>query len=485
IHAVDPEAQTTAVNGAEGPTATSNGGPVVVVYVNVNWGTSAYGGAFFRVAMNEIGHALGLATNYSDPGSIMGTDGNVDPTVTPPDQVGTGPDAPPSTTESFPAAPDVNSLQFLYRTDSKDVNLYKFSVTQSGTLNAETLAQRLTPTSQLNTVLSLYNELTLLGVPTAGGQAVSPTNAAIGLEGQTFNITSTTPSGAQLTRTFEFNSGFSLTLPNTPPADGTTFKLAEGATTITFEFALDGRVVSDGNSPIAFNTGDPVSTVATAIINAINFAVKNQGLSGGHPPILATYSGLGVINIGGDAATVFTDVNSGLTMSGSQTLTTPGAVMVRYAPAGSQHDLSVAIASAINSPVLDVLNTPDANHQNGKEQFTLNNGLRSLTFELDASGVASAPGIIPIQFNPGDAAAVIAGKLAAAVNNANPLLGFGEGSASVVGNHVTLNFTTGSVTASTSAVDLGVLNVSATVELTQVQLQGSLTLDLTHVAEFT
>ena len=477
VRAVSPTAPPTNINGAEGPTKTSNGAPVVVVNGNVNWGQNEYGGNFFRVAMDEIGKALGLGNNYDQPGSIEGTAGFENATQSAPTA---------DTSQVFPGNPDVNNLQFLYATDSSDVNIYKLTVTQSGTLNAQTLAQRLTPTSNLDTLLSLYNEVTLLGVPVAGGQATSPSPANQGLEGQTFAISATAPAGQTVTRTFEFNSGYSLDLPvNTSVAglDGQTFSLTEGAKTVTFEFAADGRAVTDGNTAIDFNSTDLVSTVAGDIVQTINYAVKNLGLSGGQPPISATYSGIdptgtyAVVNIGGDVNTTFNPQTSPLTLSGSVTLTTPGAVMVRYAPADNQHQLAEDIAAAVNSPVLDVLNTPVS----GTDQFTVDNGTVSKTFELDTSGVSTSPGVIPIQFSATDTPQKVAQEIAIAVNAA---FGAGSATANSTAPQVVFNFVNGSVTASATAKDVGVLNVAATAELTQVQLQGSLTLNLKNVPEF-
>ncbi|MGH7138412.1 MAG: hypothetical protein ACREHD_21895, partial [Pirellulales bacterium] len=414
VHAVSPAAPPTAINGAEGPSSTSNGAPVAVINGNVNWGTNEYGGSFFRVAMDEIGHALGLGTNYDQPGSIMGPAGYEDASLSTPTA---------DTTQVFPGTADVNNLQFLYPSDSSAVDLYKFTVTQTGTLDAQTYSQRLTPTSQLNTLLSLYDEQTLLGVPQAGGQVTNASNQS--LEGQTFSISSTTPAGTSVTSTFEFNSGYSLHLLAVGSSlDGDTFSLQEGnAPAVTFEFAVNGRTLSAGdtNVPIDFNSTDPLNVLAGDVVQAINFALKtNRDLASGMPPISATYSGNGVINIGGDTGTVVnvTGMSGAMSVSGNPALTNPTHVIVRYAPSDSQQQLAAAIASAINSPVLDVLGTPTGANQNGQEQFTVSNGVVSHTFELDTTGQASAPGIIPVQFNAGDSPATIAQDIANAVNAA-------------------------------------------------------------------
>ncbi|GIW92549.1 MAG: hypothetical protein KatS3mg110_0590 [Pirellulaceae bacterium] len=47
---------------------------------------------------------------------------------------------------------------FLYRPESKDIDLYKFEVTQRGLFTAETIAERLPDDSHLDTVLTLYRE---------------------------------------------------------------------------------------------------------------------------------------------------------------------------------------------------------------------------------------------------------------------------------------------------------------------------------------
>ena len=144
-----------AINGAEGTSfVTVNGHttsfPAAVVNNNSlqNWGTSEFGGAFFQVVMQQIGKYLGLG--YSDdapPGQVMGsTAGNV----------ASGAVSTPSE-PVFPGSFDIMDGQNLYRPDSKDINIYSFSLNQAGTFSAETIAQRLTNSSLLNTVVSLFD----------------------------------------------------------------------------------------------------------------------------------------------------------------------------------------------------------------------------------------------------------------------------------------------------------------------------------------
>ncbi|HEX5444066.1 MAG TPA: hypothetical protein VFW87_09575, partial [Pirellulales bacterium] len=232
-----------------------------------------------------------------------------------------------------------------------------------------------------------------------------------------------------------------------------------------------------------FGANDSLDTVAADIVRAINSAVKNTpALAAANPVIAATYSGNGVVNLGGDANTVFIPGDSGLTASGTATLPTgDNNILVRYAPADTQHDLSLAIAGAINNPVLDVNATADqVNH----EQFQVSDGITTKTFEVTED---TAPaGVIAISIASGDSPATIASKIASALNStAN---GFGSGSAVAEGNHVVLTLHGGSINTVGSAPNLPTaqFNVSATPELSQVQLQGPLTLTIPPTsAEFT
>ncbi len=103
--------------------------------------------SWFEIAMREIGRSLGLGdTNDLPPGTIMGSDpalayGNADV----PEPV-------------YPGDQDIVHGRHLYRNEGKDIDLYRFQLTETGVLSAEILAERLTDASLLDAVIALYRE---------------------------------------------------------------------------------------------------------------------------------------------------------------------------------------------------------------------------------------------------------------------------------------------------------------------------------------
>jgi hypothetical protein len=144
LRAVDPTAITDPdiVQGAAGtifgfgPTAVMNGGQ--------RW-NEEFGENWFREAMKQIGHLLGLGAAADLPeGTIMG--GNADLTF------GRAAEA------IFPGDHDIVHGQHLYRLDGNDIDLYRFTVADTGFFTAETLAERLMDASSLDTVVRLYRQ---------------------------------------------------------------------------------------------------------------------------------------------------------------------------------------------------------------------------------------------------------------------------------------------------------------------------------------
>ena len=156
-----------------------------------------YGSGFYSVAMHEIMHCLAQGHTYDLDGStIMGASTK---------EFYTG-----SEESVFPAPADVVHLQYMFRNDSLDVDMYAFTLQQSGTLELETIARRLEMGSALDTVLNLYDENGTLiatndnyfgldslievslkpgkyyvGVSSAGNEDYDPVNIKTGMNGTT------------------------------------------------------------------------------------------------------------------------------------------------------------------------------------------------------------------------------------------------------------------------------------------------------------
>ena len=99
--------------------------------------------SWFETAMHEIGHLLGLGhTNELAPPTIMNE--NFDLIFDNPVE------------GAFPGNHDIAHGQHLFRPESKDIDLYRFTVTSTGLFSAETIAERMTDSSLLDSVLNLY-----------------------------------------------------------------------------------------------------------------------------------------------------------------------------------------------------------------------------------------------------------------------------------------------------------------------------------------
>jgi hypothetical protein len=120
-----------------------------------NPGDSEFGGNWFLTATHEIGHLLGLGhTDELAPPTILNGQ------LIMPGQPSLHPLAFPENTIEpiFPGDHDILHGQFLYSPDSKDIDLYRFQLPESGRLSIETFAERLAAPSMLNTTLSLYQQ---------------------------------------------------------------------------------------------------------------------------------------------------------------------------------------------------------------------------------------------------------------------------------------------------------------------------------------
>lgn len=147
--AVAPTLSPSAVAGIEG-------GGLALVNSFDNWSgaASAYGGSWMTVAMHEIGHALGyLHDDASPPLTIMNggaeSSGGTSGLTTVPGL--------PAAEPVFPGDIDIANGQFLMQPDANDINMYQFTLAQSGTVSLQTIAERLSQASLLDSVLTVFD----------------------------------------------------------------------------------------------------------------------------------------------------------------------------------------------------------------------------------------------------------------------------------------------------------------------------------------
>lgn len=152
MRAIDPTVPAER-GGLKGLAGTTSIGLTAVMDNSENWANSEFGGDFFQIAMNEIGNLLGLGNAYDLPaGTNQASDGETPPVEAEP---------------VFPGDADILHGQHLFRPESKDIDLYRFTLNSAGRFSAETIAERLSdPTltdglshdsSLADTVITLYD----------------------------------------------------------------------------------------------------------------------------------------------------------------------------------------------------------------------------------------------------------------------------------------------------------------------------------------
>lgn len=142
MRAIDPNIVTGAGNKLAHSSRAQN---LAIMDAAEQWDDS-YGGSWFTTAMHEVGKLLGLGHAYDLPDlTVMG--GFEGPTV---ETTSAEPD--------FPGDHDIVHGRLLYRPESKDIDLYRFNVTDTGLFSAEIIAERMTDSSLLDSTLRLFRE---------------------------------------------------------------------------------------------------------------------------------------------------------------------------------------------------------------------------------------------------------------------------------------------------------------------------------------
>lgn len=145
-----------------------------VVFSNEQDFQLAYGEDFLRKATAAIGLILGLEQTPDlpsqtlmalDPVFLNDTINHVDPLTSEVDPINVLPDQASlrDLEPSFPGNHDILHGNYVHRSDSIDIDLYRFEVNLNdadrlGTLTAETFAERLSDSSLLDTTLTLFEE---------------------------------------------------------------------------------------------------------------------------------------------------------------------------------------------------------------------------------------------------------------------------------------------------------------------------------------
>lgn len=104
-----------------------------------------FGGEFFRGAMLAVGQLLGYGYADSLPQPVTQSSGFV---------FSPGTDNEPT----YPSVADIVNGQYLYRPDSTDIDVYRFSLQTAAKVSIQTFAERLTNGSLLDTQLRLYRQ---------------------------------------------------------------------------------------------------------------------------------------------------------------------------------------------------------------------------------------------------------------------------------------------------------------------------------------
>ena len=121
------------------------GGTTAIMDMAETW-DNLPGGNWFNTALHEIGHLLGQGHTYDLPAPTVQGAG-------PSGSIGTGVEP------TLGGDHDIVHMQHMYRPDSVDIDMYRFQTTTTSIFSAEVMAERLSDSSPLDSVLRLYREV--------------------------------------------------------------------------------------------------------------------------------------------------------------------------------------------------------------------------------------------------------------------------------------------------------------------------------------
>jgi len=132
------------VLGVNGPITVNGESRSLVIMDDAEDWSDEFGGSWYQTSMHEIGHQLGLTHAYDLPAhTLLGQD-----------TVGESQYGPALLEADFPGDHDEVHLNHLHRPESRDIDLYEFTLAEKGLFTAETIAERLRDFNEDNLVLN-------------------------------------------------------------------------------------------------------------------------------------------------------------------------------------------------------------------------------------------------------------------------------------------------------------------------------------------
>ncbi|MFM7846482.1 MAG: peptidase, partial [Planctomycetota bacterium] len=422
---------------------------LLVLDTNNTW-NNAFGQSYFTSAMTAVGYLLG---------------------------VGSSPELPTSGEPVYPSPSDVATGLLLHRAESNDIDMYKFTVDFSvgtsdattGVFTAETFAERLSESSQLNTVLRLYKEVPAVNSASStdfnsnGAVQVTFTAQESGNRGNSYQLSFSGGGASSTPQIIVVGRTINVVMNNNTTAQ----EVVDALNFNTDSAALVQARITRGNAATKVGTFainySPVSLVGGADVRREVIAQNDNYYSQDSLLSVNLTSGtyyLGVSSVGNtDYDPTIEDSGYGGRTAGKYQLKVDFRPQV--AASDSIRDLDYRTEGRMGTPldgdgdgkpggvydfwfqtrndnrVLEVIG--DSGSFSDGQLITITNFLGVVRrFEINTTGGVGS-GNVAVNLLPGESAATVAGKLAAAINGS---LGFNSSVVTVggVGNNL-LTFT--------------------------------------------